>query len=730
MLRITWFKAKHVLNVSSLRRKLIICTKLIKKIRMKTKQVLLVLACLLIGLQVKAQFNPQYQWTLLEQELMDGIIGEASGETAFNHIIEMGAYNRNRPTEEYSSTLWESKYIFEKLKEYGLEGAAIERFPSSRPSWDGIKGELWEVSPGLKKLADYDDITAMLASGSQSVDVEAELIWVEGGTAKDFEGLDVKDKIVVTSGSAGSVNGRAVKLGAHGTISFYSSRPLVDPLQIPLSSIRPSRDENARPTFAFFLPPREGHLLRNRLKRNEKIRVHAVVESQEVSYELEVPTCVIPGSDPDADEVIFSAHIFEGLVKQGANDNISGSAAILEVARLLKTMIDDGRLPQPKRSIRFIWVPEFSGTIPWVKAHKDIMAKTLCNLNLDMVGLWLSKSQSAFNLEKTTFGNAHYINDVVENYFRYVGETNRVSLVLSGRGGYINRIVAPSGSDEPFYYAVEHHYGASDHEVFNDWGVGVPGIMMITWPDNYYHTSQDRADKCDPTQMKRCCVISAASAYTIAAADEDMATKMVGEIFANGTRRIGQQAARAFDLLSDTDAENLENNYRLARSYVEATAINEGATMHSVLELVPGNEEMAVYVAEKAKLINQIAGAQVKGIDQLMVKMAKKLGVSPVSMKLSKLEKKAITIVPNETSLVKEKGYREYSTAMPQMTREESRALYGGIGNTSELQRLCNGKNNALEIKKLLDTQYSRKSDLQSIINYIEVLKEAGLVTY
>lgn len=703
---------------------------MIKKIGMKTKQALLILVCLLISIQLRAQFNPHHQWTLLDKELMDEIIGEASGETAFNHILEMGAYNRNRPKEEYSSTLWESKYVYEKLLEYGLEGAAIERFPATRPTWDGIKGELWEISPNKTKLADYDDITAMLAAGSQNADVEAELIWVGEGREANFEGLDVKDKIVVTSGSPRSVNGLAVKNGAIGTISFYSSRPLVDPLQIPVSGISSRGGDNSKPTFAFYLPPREGHILRNRLMRGAKIKVHAVVESQTLDYELEVPTCVIPGTDPDAEEIIFSAHIFEGLIKQGANDNISGSAAILEVARMLKTMIDEERLPQPKRSIRFIWVPEFSGSIPWVKAHQDIMSKTLCNLNLDMVGLWLSKSQSAFNLEKTTFGNAHYINDVVENYFRYVGETNRVSLVLSGRGGYINRIVAPSGSDEPFYYAVEHHYGASDHEVFNDWGVGVPGIMLITWPDNYYHTSQDRADKCDPTQMKRCCVISAASAYTIAIADEDMVTKMAGEIFSNGTRRIGQQAARAFDILSETNAEDFEVNYKLARSYIEATAINEGETLNTLLELVPGNVETSKYVSEKVELIDQIAQLQAQGIDQLMERMAKKLGVMPVSSKASKLEKKAMAIVPMETDLVKANGYRGYDSAMPEIPRDLSRAFYSGIGNTSELQRLCNGKNNALEIKKLLDTQYRRKSDLQIILDYLELLKEVGLVTY
>ncbi len=691
---------------------------------MKTKSFFLTPLLALISIVAMGQLSPHHQWTILDQGIMDEIIGETSGETAFNHILEMGAYNRNRPASEYSSTLWEAEYILQMLKEYGLPGAEIERF-EGRPTWDGISGELWEISPGKKKLADYDDLRAMLASGSKNADVEAQLVWVNEGSAKDLEGLDLTGKIVVTSASPGGIHDRVVELGAVGVISFNSPRPLVDPLQIPWSGIR-SRSDNV--TFAFSLPPREGHLLRDRLIRGEEIRVHAVVKAEMQDLDLQVPTCVIPGSDPDAGEIIFSAHLFEGYTKQGANDNISGSASILEVARTLHTLIEEGRIPRTKRNIRFIWVPEFSGTGPWVIKHSDLMEKTLCNINLDMVGLWLSKSQSCFNLERTTFGNAHYLNDVMENYFRYVGETNRVSLVLSGRGGYLNRIVAPSGSDEPFNYAIEAHYGASDHEVFNDWAVGVPGIMMITWPDNYYHTSEDRPNKCDPTQMKRCSIIAAAGAYTIALAEEDMAIQIAGEVFSNGIRRMGYQLQRGLDELGNAEKENIAGLYKLTRSYVEGTLLNEVETLETVLELAPEDAQLKAYIKEQTSLLKSIAGSQLQAIDALMKNKTSGMGINPVSLKPTALEKKAMAIVPKATAKVKENGYRGYSSLIPRTNRDQSMALSRGIGDTGELQRLCNGRYNLLEIKKILDTQYSRESDLQSIIDYVEILKSVGLV--
>jgi len=690
--------------------------------QMKTKSLFLSTLFAIFSITAIGQLPPHYQWTLLDEGIMDEIIGETSGETAFHHILEMGAYNRNRPASEYSTTLWEAEYVMQKLKEYGLPGAKIERF-EGRQTWDGIKGELWEISPGKKKIADYDDIRGMLASGSTNTDVKAELIWIREGTPSDLAGLDLQGKIVVTSASAGRVHDIVVEKGAVGVISFDAPRPLVDPIQIPSTGIR-SRSGNA--TFAFLLPPREGHLLRTRLTRGEKIQVHAVVEAEMQDLDLQVPTCVIPGTDPNAGEIIFSAHLFEGYTKQGANDNISGSSSILEVARTLYTLMEEGRIPRTKRNIRFIWVPEFSGTIPWVKEHADLMEETLCNINLDMVGLWLSKSQSSFNLERTTYGNAHYINDVMENYFRYVGETNRVSLVLSGRGGYVNRIVAPSGSDEPFYYAIEAHYGSSDHEVFNDWAVGVPGVMLITWPDNYYHTSEDRPDKCDPTQMKRCSIIAAASAYTIALAEEDMASQIVGEVLSNGIKRMSYQLQKGLDELGKAGKDDFTKLYKKTRAYTEAAMLNEIATLETVLELAPNDKQLEVYVQEQSEVLTQMASSQFKAIDALMKNRAGALGLSPVSLKPTSLEKKAMGIVLNVTEKVRESGYRGYSSLIPRQSRPEPGA--GRVADTGEMQRLCNGRYNLLEIKKLLDTQSSRESDLQAIIDYADLLKSAGLV--
>jgi aminopeptidase YwaD len=688
---------------------------------------------LLAGVATQAQMTPFYQWTLLPPDVMDEIIGESSGETAWNTIMETGGYNKDRQAEEYAGTFYETQYIYDRLVAYGLPGAEIARFPGGEV-WDGMKGELWEVAPLRQKLASFQDMTAMLASGSNNADVTAELVWVGFGTADELDRAGVAGKIVVTEGSMGTVHQLAcTERGALGVVVISNSRPHFDPLQIPWSGVGSRRGgDQAANKFGFFIPPREAEVLKRRLLAGHEITVHAEVEATTRSYDLEDPVAYIQGTDPNAGEVILSAHLFEGYTKQGANDNKSGSAGILEVARTLHKLIEEGRIPRPRRTIRFLWGPEYSGTGPWVVANKDIMERTLANINMDMVGEWLSLNKGYMTLVRTSYGHPHFVNDVMENAFRFVGESNRERLQnRSGFNKVPRRIVAPTGADEPFNYSIETHYGASDHMVFNDWGVGVPGIMMIAWPDQWYHTSGDRIDKSDPTQMKRIAIIGAAGAYTIASADDDMAVRLAGEIASNATRRLGHQFMMGLERLNNATADNLLAQYQWAMAHVEASVINEKATLATVLQLAEDADRVGSYVAEMQEMIDQLGEGHLGALETHMGAAATRLNTQPVRIRQTDLERRASRSIPRPTALVKQDGYggwRAYLDAVSAEARQQYRYSGADIANTGEINLLINGQNSVLDIKKMLDGQNRTTSDLQAIFNYIEILKLAGLV--
>ena len=696
----------------------------------------MLLALLALPVLAYAQYTPWYYWTFLPEEQMNLIVGEASGETAFATIMETGGYTRNRRPEEYNTTFKESAYIYDKLQWYGVPGAYLQRIPVERPVWNGIRGDLWEVSPGLTKIVSYRDNAFHLTEGSNSADVEAELVWVGSGSAGEIADVNVQGKIAVGHGNVRTIHNNAILQGAVGVVAISTSRNYVDPLQIPQGRIgnvrNPQTGETIEAGFAFQMNIREGQYLRSRLRRGETIVAHARVEVSFERNEIQNVEAHIPGRDPNATAVILSAHIFEGLMKQGANDNKSGGAAILEIARVLNTLIEEGKLPQPERGIRFVWGPEFAGTRPWVASRFDEIKGTFANINMDMVGEWLSLNQAYFCLMRTTFGNTHYINDVMENYYRYVGEGNRERIQNRGMVHKVpRRIVAPMGADEPFHYSIETHYGASDHVVFNDWGVRIPGIMMIAWPDLWYHTSGDVVDKADPTQLKRAVVIAAAAAYTIANADDAMALKIAGEIAGNSTRRLGHQLNIAMEMVNHTNSDNLADRYKAAVFLLEAHIANEKATLETVYEMASSRAAISDNIEALQKSVDDIGKAQLDALAAHMTARAGVLGIRPISVSLTSAERRAERIVPQLTPGSFKMGPNVLGGMMSAVDRSEMANFpITGRFDRTEAARLVNGTNSVLMIKKMLDAQSSGTTSLENVMNYMEQLRLAGVVTF
>ena len=674
------------------------------------------------------EYTGPFWHSLMNEKVYDLIVGESSGDRAYYYIMDIAPYERDRKSSDYKGLFMESEYVVEKLKAAGFEDANTAIVGKSK-TWDGVSAEVWEVSPNTAKLADYRDLAAILGQGSQNADVTAELVWVGRGSQAEIDAVDLKGKIAVTEASAGRVHNLAVKAGAVGIISYYSPRPLVDPIQIPNSGIRGG--DNA--TFCINLTPRDGYALRDRLLMGEKITVKAKVETTTEETNIEVPNCVIKGTDENAEEIILCAHLFEGYVKLGANDNTSGSAALIEVARTLNELIARGQIERPKRSIRFIWIPEFQGSIPWAQQNKETLQKTLCNINLDMVGLWLSKSQSFYCLHRTTMGNPHYINDVAESFYHYMGATNK-SFVATGMGrpDATKPVYSVTGSRDPFYYTINAHYGASDHEVFSDWGVQAPGVIMITWPDNYYHTSGDRPEICDPTQLHRAIVLAAASAYTVANADSNDAVKIATEVAANAAKRMSIKMKVDLTKLNGANAENFAALYRKARFNQDALLNNETATLATVLELAPESAPLKEFVAAMQESVKGTWNANCKSIDAAMKAKAAELGIAPLKgIVLSAAEKAASKVYPKSTAKVKEYGYGVLNSIPRETMAKYGFDRRGSVMNGAEIAKLTTtGTNSILDIKKMLDAQFPYTDNLETVTKYVEMLKEAGLVTY
>jgi len=361
--------------------------------------------------------------------------------------------------------------------------------------------------------------------------------------------------------------------------------------------------------FGWSISPRVGRELAARLARGEKVAIRSIVKAESFPGEMETVHAVLPGDGSSTQAVAISGHLYEGYLKQGANDDASGCALGLEMGRAFKRLVDEGKLPRPKRDIHFLWVPEISGTRAWLQKHPEVTKKLIADLNFDMEGLGLRTGSTQWVMHRSPDTFPTFLNDLCANVLRFVGNVNQERVRYRANGyGYSWPVLAPSGSTDPFYYVVEKYYGASDHQVYMS--QGIPSTMFITWPDPYYHSSQDTPDKLDPTQFKRAGVVATAAMTVLATADDETAAKVTAEAVARGAERMGQAEAKGMAYLSDaTDGVGLMTAYKDARASISHQANLEKAVIRTSAVLYANPAEAEKKLAAFDPLVDQRAAA-------------------------------------------------------------------------------------------------------------------------
>jgi hypothetical protein len=336
-------------------------------------------------------------------------------------------------------------------------------------------GELWMTRPQRQRLCNFRDVPACLTTLSNGGEWRGEVVDVGRGTsAADYEGKDVKGKVVLATGYAGIVHREAViGRGALGVLIYptEATAPSIPTwcAQRPVAEVGGERQGRVR----FQLSRNQAERMQAFMKVGQPIEVQAKVEAELHAGQLEVTSAFFKGTEKPEQEIILIGHLDHP--KWSANDNGSGSGALLEIARTLKTLIDQKKITL-RRTIRIMWVPEHFGTIAWIDAHRDIGQHAIAVLNLDMVGEDLYKTNSRLRITRTPDSLPSFLNDLVENVAQQVAAAN---------------LTDASGTKNLFHYEITPYDPGSDHDQFNDSTVGVPAMMLGHWPDWTHHTSED-----------------------------------------------------------------------------------------------------------------------------------------------------------------------------------------------------------------------------------------------
>ncbi|MBU7038229.1 MAG: DUF4910 domain-containing protein [Theionarchaea archaeon] len=460
---------------------------------------------------------------------------EISGRNAKNLASEVARFHRIQVSPHFREA---AQWCCNRMKEWGLQ-CDLHEFPADGTTmyWSYQLPDEWKVESAVLEIdgkiwADFRDEKTSVIQRSHPASVEAEIVHIEGDDEKDFQ--NIEGKIVHSPLPLEKIKDLALHYGAAAILTSgireISGRTRIDvPDAVHYFSFWGERGSG------FVLSPRQGENLKKLLAQDRKVKGRITIKSSLYPGHMEVVNAFIPGETDE--EVLVVAHLCHP--QPSANDNASGDGVLMEVARGLNHLINDGKLKKPRRGIRFLLVPEIHGTVAYLASREKDLPRMVAALNLDMVGENQDLCKSSLLLERTPHAMPSFTNDLAEVIF---GELTQEVGNFSDSTKYAT-----------FRHAITPFSGGSDHFVLSDPSVGIPCPMIIQWPDMFYHSSLDTVDKIDPDAMKRVGVLTATYAYFIATAGEEEAQWMAFTVLEKAKERVINRVQKAVTILAENE---------------------------------------------------------------------------------------------------------------------------------------------------------------------------------
>ncbi len=557
---------------------------------------------------------------LIDEDVLKQIAEETSGEAAKRNLDTITLQHRMRASSQFDNA---TQHILNQLRHYGLDDVELLEYPAdgrtmfgtqkSRPVWDVRSAELWELTEvngetvRRRRLGDWDSVPLTLAQDSLSGEATTTLVDIGAGTTNaDYAGKEIRGKLVLTSSQPESVVERAVgEFGAAGIISYAPNQRSAwwkeDDRLVRWGHLDSFPETES---FGFMISLGEARKLQARLASGEQILLHARVDASHQTGSFGFATAAIRGTDRADEDIHFTCHLDHP--RPGANDNASGCVSILETARTLNALVQEGILPRPSRTIRFLWPAEIEGSIMYLSSHPDV-ARIKANIHMDMVGGG-PVTKAVFRISGGPISVPSFIADLGHEIGHFMNEQtegfasgNTVDFPLN----------APEGGKEPLLVLMEGLDMGSDHDVFFEGSWRIPGLYLHDWPDRYIHTNYDLAANIDPTKLKRAAFIGAVSAWFLANLSDEDVPAVLSLLERNALARTAELLERRAQL-NAIDA--------IAATDVHFTV--ERRKVHSVEPFAKLSEEAhgqaMQYLADLAKLVAmpQIAGIAGAGRNQ------------------------------------------------------------------------------------------------------------------
>ncbi|MCC6539189.1 MAG: M28 family peptidase [Bryobacterales bacterium] len=433
---------------------------------------------------------------------IDAIQREVRPPEAMKWMREVYATDRWFTFPKFEETARSLRRVMQGI---GLERVEIVAVPADGRSqfgfwtmpmaWDARSATLELVGEGPPLvLADYRRSPASLGMWSGPTPPEGVVAdIVEIASVKDLTRVDVKGKLVLTSRNPADMKWDLVKAGALGAINAFTENPeLADGRQwINAWGDRGwAFNKGDAPLLSFSISPRLAALLRARLQQG---RVQARAKADTRYYEGSYPyvTGVIPGVDA-GEEVLTLGHTSE----QGAQDNATGVAAMLESMATLHRLIRSGKLARPRRTIRVLLMGEMYAALHYIAANPERVKRTVAAMCLDTPA-------APYELKGTEY--SFYMNP-------HSGTAYSDGLIKEIARVYFPRVQRP-WHWKPFMPGTDSYLGEPTVGIPTTWAYSGTGVET-------HHNSEDTPDRVDARSLRDITVVNAAYLYTMANAGE------------------------------------------------------------------------------------------------------------------------------------------------------------------------------------------------------------------
>ena len=201
-----------------------------------------------------------------------------------------------------------------------------------------------------------------------------------------------------------------------------------------------------------------------------------------------------------------------------------------------------GKIPKPRRTIRFWWTTEIISEQVWFREHPEEAKRILLSIVLDQAGGERNAENNLILIASPDWLPS-YADDLIENLAEFVKDR-----YAPAEHEPDPLLVADGGGHQSLRTVYWEYQPITDEVAFEARDIRIPGIAIAVPSLDVIHTDLDTVDRLDPTWMKRTALLTLAPALYIANSGPAEARAMLQYTFQKSAARLAVSGDPARDL--------------------------------------------------------------------------------------------------------------------------------------------------------------------------------------